>query len=129
MLLRELRRRSLPMQRLLNTPDLLSIAAYYRMSDVSALYAAIGESKLDAGSSWTASSPDAVEAKPQPTTLKKRRRHLRCVPGQRVTQVSLWLAQTTYWCGYRSAVPPVPGDEIIGFVTRGSGYRCTARTA
>ena len=30
-------------------------------------------------------------------------------------------ASTTSWCGSRAAARPVPGDEIMGFVTRGRG--------
>ena len=121
MLLRELRRRSLPMQRLLNTPDLLSIAAYYRMSDVSALYAAIGESKLDAGvvvdrliagrGGSEAAADDTEEETPPPSMRSRSAGD----PGVAVAGTDDVLVRLSKCC------TPVPGDEIIGFVTRGSG--------
>ena len=93
---RELRRHSLPVQRLLNTPDLLSIAAYYRMSDVSALYTAIGEGRLDASAvvdrliasrgGSEAAVDDSVEDLP----------HRRCVRGPSGTREWSWPGPPTY---------------------------------
>jgi len=120
-LLRELRRRSLPMQRLLNTPDLLSIAAYYRMSDVSALYAAIGEKKLDAAvvvdrliashGGTEAAADDTEEETPPPS--------MRSGP---TGDPGVVVADTDdVWVRLSKCCTPVPGDDIVGFVTRGNG--------
>ena len=120
-LLRELRRRSLPMQRLLNTPDLLSIAAYYRMSDVSALYAAIGEHRLDAGTvvdrliagrGGTEAAADDTEEETLPTTV---RHGPSGDPGVVVADAD------DVWVRLSKCCTPVPGDDIVGFVTRGNG--------
>ncbi|HQR79523.1 MAG TPA: TGS domain-containing protein, partial [Actinomycetota bacterium] len=120
-LLRELRRRSLPMQRLLNTPDLLSIAAYYRMADVSALYAAIGENKLKAATvvdrliagrgGDEAAADDSEEETPPPAIRSGPSGD----PGVVVANAE------DVWVRLSKCCTPVPGDEIIGFVTRGNG--------
>ncbi|MFQ6805109.1 MAG: ACT domain-containing protein [Lachnospiraceae bacterium] len=37
-------------------------------------------------------------------------------------RVALWCGASTMWpCGLPSAADPIPGDEIVGFVTRGRG--------
>ncbi len=120
-LVRELRRRSLPMQRLLNTPDLLAIAAYYRMADVSALYAAIGEGRLDAGTvvdrliagrgGSEAAADDSTEEVPPPSM----RTGPLGDPGVAVDGAD------DVWVRLSKCCTPVPGDDIVGFVTRGSG--------
>ena len=120
-LLRELRRRSLPMQRLLNTPDLLSIAAYYRMSDVSALYAAIGESRLDAavvvdrliaGRGGTEAATDDTEEETPPPSIRS---------GPTGDPGVVVAGADDVWVRLSKCCTPVPGDEIMGFVTRGNG--------
>ncbi len=120
-LLRELRRRSLPMQRLLNTPDLLSIAAYYRMSDVSALYAAIGESRLDAavvvdrliaGRGGTEAATDDAEEETPPPSIRS---------GPTGDPGVVVAGADDVWVRLSKCCTPVPGDEIMGFVTRGNG--------
>ena len=120
-LLRELRRRSLPMQRLLNTPDLLSIAAYYRMSDVSALYAAIGESKVDAsvvvdrliaGRGGTEAAADDTEEETPPPSIRS---------GPSGDPGVVVAAADDVWVRLSKCCTPVPGDDIVGFVTRGNG--------
>ena len=120
-LLRELRRRSLPMQRLLNTPDLLSIAAYYRMSDVSALYAAIGENKLDAavvvdrliaGRGGTEAAADDTEEETPPPSIRS---------GPTGDPGVVVAAADDVWVRLSKCCTPVPGDDIVGFVTRGNG--------
>ena len=69
------------------------------------LYAAIGESKLDAGvvvdrliagRGGSEAAADDTEEETPPPSMRSR---------SAVTQVSLASSQTTYWCGYRS----VPG--------------------
>lgn len=120
-LLRELRRRSLPMQRLLNTPDLLSIAAYYRMSDVSALYAAIGESKVDAavvvdrliaGRGGSEAATDDTEEETPPPSIRS---------GPTGDPGVVVASADDVWVRLSKCCTPVPGDDIVGFVTRGNG--------
>ena len=118
---RELRRRSLPIQRLLNTPELLSIAAYYRMADVSALYAAIGESHIDAGSvvdrlvAGRGGSAGAVEDTEEETPPPSVRSRSTGDPGVVVADLD------DVWIKLSKCCTPVPGDDIVGFVTRGNG--------
>lgn len=121
-LLRELRRHALPMQRMLNTPDLLSIAAYYRMADVSALYAAIGDNRLDPGSvvdrlvaarGGSESAVDDTSEETPPSAI---------VPPSASADPGVVVeGAEDIWIKLAKCCTPVPGDEIVGFVTRGSG--------
>ena len=120
-LARAMRKQSLPLTKLMSQDVLVSIATTMRYEDVSALYAAIGEGHVSTQSvieRVLAQSQQAQEADEtefdSPTT--GRRRAVRSsdsgviVPGAPDILVKLAKCCT-----------PVPGDEILGFVTRGSG--------
>ena len=117
-----MRKQNLPIQRLLSH-DLLAVTAEeMRHSDVSGLYAAVGEGNVSASTvvrrlvqslgGVTGNEEDLAEvtrpgvARPRPRTGD---------PGVIVKGVD------DVWAKLARCCTPVPGDPIVGFVTRGAG--------
>ncbi len=119
-----MRREGVPLQRLLSHDTLQTIAEDLHLSDVSALYAAVGEGNvgaqnvarrvIDLHGGDAGSEEDLAEAI-VPTEVDRRRRALRGDPGVVVRGTSDVLVKLARCC------TPVPGDQIVGFVTRGAG--------
>ncbi|HLV56802.1 MAG TPA: bifunctional (p)ppGpp synthetase/guanosine-3',5'-bis(diphosphate) 3'-pyrophosphohydrolase [Actinotalea caeni] len=121
---KQLRKQNLPIQRILNHDTLVALADEMRYADVSALYAAVGEGHVSAanvvnrlvaslgGESGT--EEDLAEAT-TPGRPSPRARHgspAIVVKGMEGADTLTKLAR---------CCTPVPGDDIVGFVTRGSG--------
>jgi guanosine-3',5'-bis(diphosphate) 3'-pyrophosphohydrolase len=123
MLARQLRKGGLPLQRLLTLEHLTAVAGFFKLSDVSALYAAVGEGTVgpqavvnrliivEGGDEIVAdeTSEDRV------VTGRRRRSSGAGDSGIRVIGASDLLVKLAKCC------TPVPGDDILGFVTRGAG--------
>ena len=116
-----MRRQNLPLQQLMSAESLSKIVADLRLQDVSALYASIGEGQISAQSvieKLTASSTieDDNDVEFELPPAPKSFRHIGgsdsgvLVKGDADVMVKLARCCT-----------PVPGDSIMGFVTRGSG--------
>jgi GTP pyrophosphokinase len=123
-LTRTLRKQGLPLQRLFTGESLVTLAHELRYPDISALYAAIGEGHVSAQSIVTklvralggeeGATEDLAEATtPAPRT--RRRPRLAGDPGVVVKGVE------NVWVKLSRCCTPVPGDPVVGFVTRGSG--------
>ncbi len=117
-----MRKQNLPIQRLLSHESLVALANEMRYADVSALYAAIGEGQVSAatvvhrlvqamGGEPGAEEDIAEAARPGNTARRVRTGD----PGVVVRGVD------DIWVKLAKCCTPVPGDEIIGFVTRGQG--------
>ncbi|MCT4356788.1 bifunctional (p)ppGpp synthetase/guanosine-3',5'-bis(diphosphate) 3'-pyrophosphohydrolase [Streptomyces sp. Je 1-79] len=120
---RAMRKQNLPIQRILTGDSLVTLAHEMRYSDISSLYAAIGEGHVTAQSivqklvqalgGEEAANEDIAETAP-PTRGRSKRRSS-ADPGVVVKGVE------DVWVKLARCCTPVPGDPIIGFVTRGSG--------
>jgi GTP diphosphokinase / guanosine-3',5'-bis(diphosphate) 3'-diphosphatase len=118
-----MRKQNLPIQRLLSHETLVGLANELRYADVTALYAAVGENNVSAqhvveslvkslgGEDGTAEDTAEVARPGQPT----RRSRSTGDPGVAVKGVD------DIWVKLAKCCTPVPGDEIVGFVTRGAG--------
>ena len=117
-----MRKQNLPMQRLLSHESLVALATEMRFPDVSALYAAVGEGQVSAANvvqrlvqalgGETGAEEDLAEtARPGPTARRVRTGD----PGVVVRGVD------DVWVKLAKCCTPVPGDDIVGFVTRGAG--------
>ena len=123
LLARQLRKGGLPLQRLLTLEHLTAVAGFFKLADVSALYAAVGEGTVGAQS--VVNRLIAVEggdetvaeeiSEDRVVTGRRRRSSGAIDSGIRVTGASDLLVKLAKCC------TPVPGDDILGFVTRGSG--------
>jgi guanosine-3',5'-bis(diphosphate) 3'-pyrophosphohydrolase len=121
-LARAMRKQNLPLQRMLSGEALVALAHDLRYADVSALYAAIGESHVSAQSvvQKLVDSLGGVESAAEDldeTVIpsKKRRSRPAGDPGVVVA------GDPDVWVRLSRCCTPVPGDEIVGFVTRGNG--------
>ncbi|CAM5372394.1 GTP pyrophosphokinase [Streptomyces avidinii] len=119
---RAMRKQNLPIQRILTGDSLVTLAHEMRYPDISSLYAAIGEGHVAAQGvvqklvqalgGEDAANEDLEETIP-PARGRKRRGN--ADPGVVVKGVD------DVWVKLARCCTPVPGDPIIGFVTRGSG--------
>ncbi len=117
-----MRKQNLPIQRILTGGSLVTIAHEMRYPDITALYAAIGEGHADAANvvkklvhavgGEEAANEDIAETTPP---LRRRSKRRSADPGVVVKGVD------DVWVKLARCCTPVPGDPIIGFVTRGSG--------
>jgi GTP pyrophosphokinase len=119
---RAMRKQDLPFQRMLSTESLTAIASDLQYPDISALYAAVGEGHVSAQSVvqklvQSMGGEEGTSEEAAETTILERRRRKRTPgdPGVVVKGVS------DVWVKLARCCTPVPGDEIVGFVTRGSG--------
>ncbi|WP_405935881.1 bifunctional (p)ppGpp synthetase/guanosine-3',5'-bis(diphosphate) 3'-pyrophosphohydrolase [Streptomyces sp. NBC_00726] len=120
---RAMRKQNLPIQRILTGDSLVTLAHEMRYPDISSLYAAIGEGHVAAAGvvqklvqalgGEDAANEDLEESTPPSRSRTKRRSN--ADPGVVVKGVD------DVWVKLARCCTPVPGDPIIGFVTRGSG--------
>jgi guanosine-3',5'-bis(diphosphate) 3'-pyrophosphohydrolase len=120
---RAMRKQGLPLQRLLGGDALVTLARDSHYTDIDALYAAVGEGHVSAASvvSRLVASLGGREGATEdlaetavPTRASARPRSTGD-PGVVVKGVS------DVWVKLARCCTPVPGDDIVGFVTRGSG--------
>ncbi|MFI1017043.1 RelA/SpoT family protein [Streptomyces sp. NPDC020965] len=122
-IVRAMRKQNLPIQRILTGDSLVTLAHEMRYPDISSLYAAIGEGHVAAQGvvqklvqalgGEEAANEDIAESTPPSRSRSKRRAN--ADPGVVVKGVE------DVWVKLARCCTPVPGDPIIGFVTRGSG--------
>ena len=117
-----MRKQNLPIQRLLSHDALVALAHEMRRSDVSALYAAIGEGQVSAATvvqrlvqSMGGEPGDEEDLVAAGRQGRPARRVRAGDPGVVVKGVD------DIWIKLARCCTPVPGDDIMGFVTRGSG--------
>ena len=120
---RMMRKQGLPLQRLATADALNAIASDLRYADLSALYAAVGEGHVSAQSvvakliksagGMAGAQEDLAEA-----TLVTRAPRPAPPAGDSGVVVE---GANDVWARLSKCCTPVPGDQIMGFVTRGNG--------
>jgi GTP pyrophosphokinase len=123
-IVRAMRKQNLPIQRILTGDSLVTLAHEMRYPDISALYAAIGEGhvsaqnvvqKLVSALGGEEAATEEIDESVPPSRGRSRKRRSSADPGVIVKGVE------DVWVKLARCCTPVPGDPIIGFVTRGSG--------
>jgi len=119
---RAMRKQGLPLQRLLGGDALITLARELHYTDVSALYAAVGENHISALNvvhrlvtamgGREGATEDIAE-----TALPTRQRARRVSAGGDAGV--LVKGATDVYVKLAKCCTPVPGDEVLGFVTRG----------
>ena len=117
-----MRKQGLPLQRLMTHETLTGLASELRYPDISSLYAAVGDGHVSAqhvvGRLVTSlggeegASEDLAEATTPSAALRRPRSSDSGV---------VVVGTADVWIKLARCCTPVPGDPIIGFVTRGSG--------
>ena len=123
-IVRAMRKQGLPLQRLITNQALMVIAGELHLGDVTGLYAAVGDGRVsaatvvqrlvDAAGGAEAAADDAAEA-----FVPSQSRRGTARGGTDVGVVVK--GSDDIWVKLAKCCTPVPGDEILGFVTRGSG--------
>ncbi|MET8825401.1 RelA/SpoT family protein [Streptomyces sp. NPDC004610] len=123
-IVRAMRKQNLPIQRILTGDSLVTLAHEMRYPDISALYAAIGEGHISAQNvvqklvqafGGEEAATEEIDESVPPARGRGRKRRSSADPGVVVKGVE------DVWVKLARCCTPVPGDPIIGFVTRGSG--------
>ncbi len=119
---RQMRKAGLPLQKIFAGHTLLELAHDLHYPDISALYAAVGDGHVSAPSviEKIIATMSAEDSHPEPTMESSTiatsttigRRSSSAIEVAGIDDVLVKLAR---------CCTPVPGDEIIGFITRGSG--------
>ncbi|MET9267955.1 bifunctional (p)ppGpp synthetase/guanosine-3',5'-bis(diphosphate) 3'-pyrophosphohydrolase [Amycolatopsis sp. NPDC004079] len=119
---KEIRKVGLPIQRLVSAESMGSVATELRHGDISSLYAAVGEGhtsakhvvqRLVALLGGVEEAEEELAERATPSTVTRRR-------GSNDVGVIVKGASDV-WAKLARCCTPVPGDEILGFVTRGGG--------
>jgi GTP pyrophosphokinase len=122
-IVKAMRKQGLPLQRMLTSENLTTIARDLHLADVASLYAAVGENTVSAQSvvqklvAGFGGEEGAVEdiAETAVATRPPRNRSTAQDPGVVVKGVS------DVWVKLARCCTPVPGDAVFGFVTRSGG--------
>ncbi|WP_460307102.1 RelA/SpoT family protein [Actinocorallia aurea] len=121
---RAMRKQNLPLQRMMSGEALLALARDLRYPDVSSLYAAVGEGHIAAQSVvqklvQALGGVESAEEDIAELAIPSRRRARRAGPAGDPGVVVA--GDPDVWVRLSRCCTPVPGDDIVGFVTRGSG--------
>jgi guanosine-3',5'-bis(diphosphate) 3'-pyrophosphohydrolase len=118
-LVRAMRRQGLPVQKLTNSAALKRVAERMNYAELDALHTAIGENHISAKSVVDRLERELRGGEEQlpvtATTTSRARKHRRAAVGVHVEGLDDVMVRLSRCC------TPVPGDEIMGFVTRGRG--------
>ncbi|MDT7666770.1 MAG: diphosphokinase / guanosine-3,5-bis(diphosphate) 3-diphosphatase [Pseudonocardiales bacterium] len=121
---REARRTGMPLQRLASADSMAALSRELHYPDLSGLYAAVGEShasakhvvaRLVALLGGVEDAEEELAERATPSTVQRRR----ASGDSGVAVVGDAGGMTDVWVKLARCCTPVPGDEIIGFVTRG----------
>ncbi len=120
-----MRKEGLPLKRLLSHESLTLAAVHFKIADVSALYAAVGEGNLSAQAvvrrviDLHGGDDGAAEDLAEGVTITGRRARSKVSAGGDAGVIVKGAADV--WVKLAKCCTPVPPDEILGFVTKGGG--------
>ncbi|WP_179665653.1 RelA/SpoT family protein [Nocardioides panaciterrulae] len=122
---RLMRKEGLPLKRLLSHESLMLAADHFKLADVSALYAAVGEGNLSAQAvvrrviDLHGGAEGAQEDLAEGVTITGRRGRSKVPTGGDAGVVVKGAPDV--WVKLAKCCTPVPPDAILGFVTKGGG--------
>jgi len=124
LLTKQIRRAGLPLQRMLTVEHMTGLTQHFRLPDVSALYAAVGEGTISAQSvvqrliAGEGGVDEVAELGTEDVPVvgaRRRARHSGTGAGVVVQ------GDPDVWVKLAKCCMPVPGDDILGFITRENG--------
>jgi GTP pyrophosphokinase len=120
-----MRKEGLPLKRLMSHESLSLAAEHFKVGDITALYASVGENNLSAQAvvrfviEVHGGNDGAAEDLAEAVTITGRRsRHSAAPPGDAGVVVK---GAPEVWVKLAKCCTPVPPDDILGFVTKGGG--------
>ncbi|HET6151833.1 MAG TPA: bifunctional (p)ppGpp synthetase/guanosine-3',5'-bis(diphosphate) 3'-pyrophosphohydrolase [Marmoricola sp.] len=122
---RLMRKEGVSLKRVMTHESLTQVASDFRLADVSALYAAVGEGNLGAQAVVRkvienfGGADGAAEDLAEAVTITRPRRSNKTTADSGVIVTGMGGSDTLVKLA--KCCTPVPGDEILGFVTRGAG--------
>ena len=131
---RAMRKQNLPLQRLMNHDSVLSVATSLGYPDISGLYAAVGDGHISAQNIVSKLVENLGGGDGTEETLSEAvtpGAHLHSAPelsakGQGVSVDGM--NTNDVWVKLARCCTPVPGDDIVGFITRGQGVSVHQRS-
>src|SRR3954462_5886149 len=120
-----MRKEGLPLKRVLSHESLTLAAQHFKLADVSALYAAVGEGNLSAQAvvrrviDVHGGDDGAAEDLAEGVTITGRRGRAKAQPGGDSGVIVKGAPEV--WVKLAKCCTPVPPDAILGFVTKGGG--------
>ena len=120
-----MRKEGLPLKRLLSHETLTEAAGHFKLADVSALYAAVGEGNISAQAvvrrviDLHGGDEGAAEDLSEGVTITGRRGRSKVQPGG--DSGVIVKGAPDVWVKLAKCCTPVPPDPILGFVTKGGG--------
>lgn len=131
---RAMRKQNLPLQRLMNHDSVLSVATSLGYPDISGLYAAVGDGHISAQNIVSKLVENLGGGDGTEETLSEAVTpggHLHSAPelsakGQGVSVDGM--NANDVWVKLARCCTPVPGDDIVGFITRGQGVSVHQRS-
>ena len=131
---RAMRKQNLPLQRLMNHDSVLSVATSLGYPDISGLYAAVGDGHISAQNIVSKLVENLGGGDGTEETLSEAvtpGAHLHSTPelsakGQGVSVDGM--NANDVWVKLARCCTPVPGDDIVGFITRGQGVSVHQRS-
>ncbi|WP_295658005.1 bifunctional (p)ppGpp synthetase/guanosine-3',5'-bis(diphosphate) 3'-pyrophosphohydrolase [uncultured Nocardioides sp.] len=123
---RLMRKEGLPLKRLLSHESLMLAAVHFKLADVSAVYAAVGEGNLSAQAvvrrviDLHGGDDGAAEDLAEGVTITGPRSRAKAATGSSNSGVIV-KGVDDVWVKLAKCCTPVPPDPILGFVTKGGG--------
>ena len=120
-----MRKEGLPLKRVMSHETLMLAAAHFKLTDVYALYAAVGEGNLSAQAvvrrviDLHGGDEGAQEDLAEAVTITGRRGRSKVQPGGDAGVIVKGAPDV--WVKLAKCCTPVPPDPILGFVTKGGG--------
>jgi GTP pyrophosphokinase len=96
----------------MESPDMEAVAKSYSLKSVEDLLAAVGYGKVSAHQVVNRLQPEKTAVKPPPGRAGKKPKEMKGITIKGIDDVLYHTAKCCY---------PVPGDELLGFITRGKG--------
>ena len=120
---RAMRKQNLPLQRLLSASALAEVAEEMHQGDANSLLAAVGQGKVSADTVIRrlirrSGGDEALRREVEEESLRDTRGRSTRPVGDPGVEVE---GMPDVWVKLARCCTPVPGDDIVGFVTRGSG--------
>jgi GTP pyrophosphokinase len=121
-----MRKEGLPLKRLMSAETLRLAAVHFKLDDITALYAAVGEGNLSAQAvvrrviDLHGGEEGAREHAAEGVTITSPRRSRKVTPSSTESGVIV-RGVADVWVKLAKCCTPVPPDPILGFVTKGGG--------